>query len=315
MKRGRRVGTPVVFLLLSAICVISSSGPQSELGPDLQALAPSVTVGSSLFPVVRGDTGKGDLLHGASQVLAEGVLRAAQTSTLVPSTSGAIDDLVQVSALRDTRALSGTHAPRASGAIVTLSFDDGPDPLVTPAVLKVLKRHQARAVFCVVGNRAVRHPEIIDAIVAGGHVLCNHSNSHPKLTSLSAAKARAEVARTDRRFQSLGTGEVPWFRAPYGAWSVPALREAKARGMYGLGWTVDTRDWTRPGSAAIEARIVNGARDGAVVLVHDGLRGTGLVVALQRALPRVRAAGYSFDVPLPGAHVALPPSVQRAVGN
>lgn len=175
---------------------------------------------------------------------------------------------------------------------VALTFDDGPDPRWTPQVLDLLARHRAVATFCLLGENATRHPELVTAIVEAGMRLCDHSRTHDiDPAAPGEGLARAELV------ELAGTG-VPWFRAPGGAWSDALQSAAAAQGMRPLGWSVDSRDWTRPGTGAIVARVQQQMHPGAVVLLHDGGgRREQTVAALEQLLPWLTAQCYTTGFP------------------
>lgn len=150
------------------------------------------------------------------------------------------------------------------GRTVALTFDDGPDPRWTPQVLDVLARRGAVATFCLIGDNAERYPELVTRIVEAGMRLCDHSAAH----DADPAAPADDLARA--RLVELSGVDVAWFRAPRGEWSDPVQAAAGAAGMRPLGWSVDSRDWTRPGADAIVAQVQRQIRPGAVVLLHDG---------------------------------------------
>ena len=184
------------------------------------------------------------------------------------------------------------------GRTMVLTFDDGPDPRYTPRILDTLARYDVRAMFFVCGEMAVVHQDLLGRMADEGHVVGNHTWSHPLLTSLSRRRIRAEMSRTSDVIEK-GYGERPrWFRAPYGAWNRAAFQLGAELGMEPLAWTVDSLDWTTPGTAAIVDRIENGAAPGVVVLSHDaGGDRSQSVRALRRYLPRLIDSGYRITVP------------------
>jgi peptidoglycan/xylan/chitin deacetylase (PgdA/CDA1 family) len=188
-----------------------------------------------------------------------------------------------------------------SPSAVALTFDDGPDPTWTPRVLRLLALAHTRATFCVVGREVAKHPELVRAIVKGGHALCNHTWSHDELLAhRSPAVMRAELARTQAAVRA-ATGVTPTlFRAPGGAWSPAVEREARRQGMTPLKWQVDPRDWARPGAKYVVGVVLATVRPGAVVLLHDGGGDRSqTLAALSFLLPRLRQMGYSFQLPRP----------------
>ncbi|MFG3200476.1 polysaccharide deacetylase family protein [Streptomyces sp. NPDC048192] len=184
------------------------------------------------------------------------------------------------------------------GRRMTLTFDDGPDPEYTPHVLDTLAAYDVRAMFflcgeCVAGNR-----ELVARMADDGHVVGNHTWTHPLLTTLSRRRIRDEMKRTSDVIED-AYGERPqWFRAPYGAWNRTVFRLGAEMGMEPLAWTVDTTDWMMPGVRTIVRRVEADAAPGAVVLSHDaGGDRSQTVRALREWLPRLLDSGYRMTVP------------------
>jgi peptidoglycan/xylan/chitin deacetylase (PgdA/CDA1 family) len=184
------------------------------------------------------------------------------------------------------------------GRTMVLTFDDGPDPRYTPHILDALAEYDVRAMFFVCGEMAAHHQDLLARMADEGHVVGNHTWSHPLLTRLSRARIRAEMERTSEVIEE-AYGERPaWFRAPYGAWNRAAFQLGAELGMEPLGWTVDTLDWTTPGTRSIVGRVENGAAPGVVVLSHDaGGDRTQSVRALRVYLPQLLDSGYRITVP------------------
>ncbi len=184
------------------------------------------------------------------------------------------------------------------GRTMVLTFDDGPDPRYTPDILRILRDHDVRAMFFVCGEMAVQHKDLLREMADDGHVVGNHTWSHPLLPTLSRSRIHAEMARTSEIIDK-AYGEPPlWFRAPYGAWNRAAFRFGAELGMEPLAWTVDTLDWRAPGAHTIAARVEKGAGPGVVVLSHDaGGDRSQSVRALRRYLPELLDSGYHVTVP------------------
>jgi len=191
-----------------------------------------------------------------------------------------------------------------SGLHVALTFDDGPDPTWTPQVLDLLAQYHVKAVFCLVGVNAKAHPALVRRIVAEGHELCDHTMHHKEnLPTLPPDARRAEIADAQQAIlAAVPDAEVPYFRAPAGAFSKTddpdsVQQIAADLGMQPLAWSVDTVDWTKPGTDAIVASVekVSGHD---VVLLHDaGGDRSQTVAALKVVLPWLVAHGYEFDFP------------------
>ncbi|MGW8748670.1 polysaccharide deacetylase family protein [Streptomyces sp. NPDC055794] len=184
------------------------------------------------------------------------------------------------------------------GRTMLLTFDDGPHPDYTPDILDTLAKYDVRATFFVCGEMADFNRGLLSRMADEGHVVGNHTWSHPLLTTLSRRRIRSEMERTSEVIDK-AYGEPPrWFRAPYGAWNRKAFRLGAELGMEPLAWTVDTLDWTTPGTRTIVDRVEDGAAPGVVVLSHDaGGDRSQSVRALRRYLPRLLDSGYHLTVP------------------
>jgi peptidoglycan/xylan/chitin deacetylase (PgdA/CDA1 family) len=180
----------------------------------------------------------------------------------------------------------------ATTRTVALTFDDGPDPEWTPQVLDLLARHGAVATFCVLGENAARHPDLVTSIVEAGMRLCDHSHTH----EIDPAAPEEGLARA--AIVELAGTEVGWFRAPRGEWSESVQVAAGAQGMRPLGWSVDSLDWTRPGTDSIVEQVQRQIHPGAVVLLHDGGgRRDQTVAALEELLPWLAGQCYTTGFP------------------
>ncbi|MXM64423.1 polysaccharide deacetylase family protein [Streptomyces sp. HUCO-GS316] len=184
------------------------------------------------------------------------------------------------------------------GRTMVLTFDDGPDPRYTPQVLDTLAHYDVRAMFFVCGEMAVRNKDLLARMADEGHVVGNHTWSHPLLTRLSRAQIRSQMTRTSEVIEDAHGERPQWFRAPYGAWNRAVFQIGAELGMEPLAWTVDSRDWTTPGTRTIVGRIEKGAAPGVVVLSHDaGGDRSQSVGALRRYLPQLLDSGYHVSVP------------------
>jgi peptidoglycan/xylan/chitin deacetylase (PgdA/CDA1 family) len=188
-------------------------------------------------------------------------------------------------------------APKA----LALTFDDGPDPRWTPQVLRWLAGYHVHATFCLVGTHVAAHPELVRAIVRGGHALCNHTWSHDEdLGRKPAWLIRAEIMRTQQAIYAAAGVKPRLFRAPGGRWTSALVAEARAQGLTPLRWDVDPRDWARPGALRIFNRVMATARAGDVILLHDGYGNRSQTVwALRALLYRMRQLHDVLALPRP----------------
>ncbi|MFF3314828.1 polysaccharide deacetylase family protein [Streptomyces sp. NPDC003035] len=184
------------------------------------------------------------------------------------------------------------------GRSMVLTFDDGPDPRYTPEILAVLRRYGCRAMFFVCGEMVVENQDLVREMAADGHVVGNHSWSHPLIPKLRPSRIRDELGSTSDLVEKI-LGSAPlWYRAPFGAWNRHSFEIGAELGMEPLAWTVDTLDWKEPGTGTIVRRVLDGAAPGVVVLSHDaGGNRSQSVAALRSYLPELLDAGYSITVP------------------
>jgi peptidoglycan/xylan/chitin deacetylase (PgdA/CDA1 family) len=187
-------------------------------------------------------------------------------------------------------------------ANVALTFDDGPDPRWTPAVLDLLRYHGISATFCLIGVNVQAYPDLVRRIVSEGHTLCNHSWAHEiGLGTRSPEAIRANLMRVnDEIHKALPGVAIPYFRQPGGAWTTRAVQVAKSLGMASIHWDVDPQDWRRPGAVAIAKFVNGGTRPGSIVLLHDGGGDrSGTVAACRFFLPYLRGRFSLVALPTP----------------
>ncbi|HZX37443.1 MAG TPA: polysaccharide deacetylase family protein, partial [Streptomyces sp.] len=186
----------------------------------------------------------------------------------------------------------------AVGRTMVLTFDDGPDPRYTPGILRTLRKYEVPAMFFVCGEMATDHRDLLREMADDGHVVGNHTWSHPLIPKLPPSRIREELGRTSEVIEeTLGTPPL-WYRAPFGAWNKHSFEIGAKLGMEPLAWTVDTLDWTEPGTKTIVRRVLDGAGPGVVVLSHDaGGDRSQSVAALRSYLPELLDAGYRITVP------------------
>ncbi|MFF2157088.1 polysaccharide deacetylase family protein [Paenibacillus chitinolyticus] len=185
----------------------------------------------------------------------------------------------------------------SQGKKVALTFDDGPDLNYTPQVLDILKKHQVKATFFVIGSRAQTHPEIIRRMVREGHVVGNHSYSHPFMPKLTASEFSSQIMRTQEVIKPL-TGYTPRLvRPPYGAINEEQVRWMSDHHLLAVNWDVDSLDWKGLSGKQVYHNIVDNARAGSVILQHsaggnDKHDLSGTVTALPDLIRSLKSSGY-----------------------
>jgi peptidoglycan/xylan/chitin deacetylase (PgdA/CDA1 family) len=184
---------------------------------------------------------------------------------------------------------------------IAITFDDGPHPEGTPAVLRELERAGARATFFLVGEQVLRRPGVAAEIAAAGHEVAIHGHRHVLLLRRSPAALREDFARAADAITA-ATGVAPRvYRPPYGVFSTPALLLVRRLGWSPLLWSRWGRDWERSATpASIAAEAATGLRAGDVVLLHDAddYSSAGSWRSTVAALPRVLEAALATGEPL-----------------
>jgi peptidoglycan-N-acetylglucosamine deacetylase len=188
-----------------------------------------------------------------------------------------------------------TSAPPPNSKLIALTFDDGPDPANTPTILDILQRNNVKATFFVVGRQVNYHPHLVRREYQEGHMVGNHSYTHPDLTKLSSAGVEKELRDTNTAITSAGVPQPNLFRPPYGATNAQVESTAASLGMTQTLWepSQSIEDWTNPPPAEICDRAVRDAKPGAILGLHDAWT-TNTDDALECIITRLKAEGYSF---------------------
>jgi endo-1,4-beta-xylanase len=194
------------------------------------------------------------------------------------------------------------HAAEGSGDVSALTFDDGPNPGTTPALLDFLAEHEIKAVFCVIGQniQADGGAAILRRIVADGHVLCNHSTGYADMGSWSEEQVRADlVANMGIIREALGdpNQKIPFWRAPNGSWGVtPGV--AVELGMQPLAVRNTIADWETQDVTTLTTNLRTAMVAGELVLAHDGGGDrSGTLAAVRTVVTERLADGWEFTFP------------------
>jgi len=185
--------------------------------------------------------------------------------------------------------------PADAGRTVLLTFDDGPHPRVTPAVLDRLREHGARAIFFVVGKNVQRAPDLLGRIVQEGHVLGNHSHDHQRHGALDVAGWRADLHRCQTVIEQHAGIRPRLFRPPCGCLSPASLYAPWSLGLRTVTWSVDFDDWrcrTPAAAADVAAAILDNVAARDIVLLHDD--NACVLTILDRILPAL--VSQPFDL-------------------
>ena len=212
---------------------------------------------------------------GTARLFAQATTSAAATPTPIAPASGAFI----------------SHG-LSDGMKVAVTFDDGPNPRMTPQILAELAKRRIHVTFFLIGRNVKAHPELAKAMVEAGHEVANHTFTHPTLSKLSDAAVADELRRGQDTLHA-ATGVTPnLFRPPYGAFKRTQAPLAVAEKLDILMWSVDPRDWARPGVEKIQGTIKAETKPGGIVLLHELHAQT--LDALPSVLDDLQARGFQL---------------------
>lgn len=183
-----------------------------------------------------------------------------------------------------------------------LTIDDGPDEHDTPKLLALLDRHDARATFFVIGERAARLPHLIREIVRRGHTVAHHTHTHPSVTFWCAGPSRLarELDATSRTLESAGV-HAQWFRPPVGIRNFMLEPALGKRGLKSVGWTLRSGDCHMQTPEELTAAVVPKVRPGAIILLHEGksVSSAVRVRGIELLLEALTAMKFRCEIPAP----------------
>jgi peptidoglycan/xylan/chitin deacetylase (PgdA/CDA1 family) len=183
---------------------------------------------------------------------------------------------------------------------IALTYDDGPNDPHTLKLLDVLAKHNVRATFFMIGRYVRQRPDIARAVAQAGHVVGNHTFTHPLLIFQSAEQTRSQLVDCNRALQDAVGEHSKLFRPPFGGRRPATLRIARELGLHTVMWNVTGYDWTAPPAAVIEKKVARQMRGGDVILLHDGddkamgADRSQTVIATDNLIRRYKDEGYEF---------------------
>jgi peptidoglycan/xylan/chitin deacetylase (PgdA/CDA1 family) len=183
---------------------------------------------------------------------------------------------------------------------IALTYDDGPNDPHTLKLLDVLAKHSVRATFFMIGRYVQQRPEIARAVAQAGHVIGNHTFTHPLLIFKSEAETRKELVDCHQALQDAIGEHSILFRPPFGGRRPATIRIARELGLETVMWNVTGYDWNAPPAAVIEKKVMRQMRGGDVILLHDGgHRSMGAdraqtVIATENLIRHYCDQGYEF---------------------
>jgi peptidoglycan/xylan/chitin deacetylase (PgdA/CDA1 family) len=192
------------------------------------------------------------------------------------------------------------HSLSQDSRQIALTYDDGPNDPHTPHLLEVLAKHNVRATFFLIGRYVQQRPDLAREIIRAGHIVGNHTFTHPLLTFKSASEIKRELATCRSALQDAIGDHSILFRPPFGGRRPAVLRIARELGLEPIMWNVTGYDWNAPPAAVIEQKVAGRIHGGDVILLHDGghkqmgADRSQTVIATDRLITRCKTEGYEF---------------------
>ncbi|MFD2114543.1 polysaccharide deacetylase family protein [Paenibacillus yanchengensis] len=267
----RRWILPLLLLIVVSGCAMSSQQeqPTPSSTPNMQSQSVQ-PLSEQATPLLNGGP---EIEHRKSDPMTLSQLRAKYPSTFI------------------------LNAPSAKTE-VALTFDDGPDEYFTPQVLDILQKEGVKATFFLVGNRMEAHPDVVQRIIENGHIIGNHSYSHPNYATLKDKQFQKEILKTDKVIQRF-TGYKPSFlRPPYGNITEEQIKWLASQHKRVVNWNVDSLDWKQINAAEVSKNILTKVHPGSIILQHSaggvGQDLQGTVDALSDIIAKIKERGMTF---------------------
>jgi polysaccharide deacetylase family sporulation protein PdaB len=181
---------------------------------------------------------------------------------------------------------------------IALTFDDGPDNVFTPQMLDILKENDVKATFFIMGKRAEDFPAVFKRMVNEGHLIANHSWSHPNFMKLSNEKIKEELTKTNDLIKEYTEEDSNFFRSPYGSIDPERVKFIGEMGYKIIAWNVDSLDWKGLSAEEVSTNILENTTNGSIILQHSaGGKGedlSGSVKALAKIIDVLKKDGFMF---------------------
>lgn len=187
------------------------------------------------------------------------------------------------------------RANRAAAKKVAITFDDGPHPRYTHAILEVLREYGVTATFFVIGVNVENYPEAFEEIVESGCEIGNHTYTHKNVTALGEAEIERELDMTEQAIMKYTKEKPTLFRPPQGAYDARVERIAESRKYDIILWSIDTLDWAHTPPEKISSSVISMLDRGDIILMHDYTsHGNSACDALRQIIPTLLELGYEF---------------------
>lgn len=178
---------------------------------------------------------------------------------------------------------------------IALTFDDGPHPKQTRQILDILDRYEIKATFFVIGVNAKNYPGIVAEVLARGHEIGNHTTTHSHAAKLDMHALEDEIIECEREVFKQTGKRCTLFRPPEGAMTDGMRKLVKDLGYKSVLWTLDTRDWAHTPADQISDYIIQNAKNGDIILMHDYIgKNSPTARALETFIPILLEQGFTF---------------------
>ena len=248
----------------------------------LEILAGCVLLAVLTLAITNAERGSSSVA-GSSSSAPEASAQPTETSEQPTETSVKPAETTEAAKLPDVPAVAGEKK------LVALTFDDGPHRTLTPRLLDFLEAQDVRVTFFVIGSSVENAPEVLRRAAAEGHQIGNHTSNHKDLTKLTPERRRSEIEDTAALIERITGARPTTLRPPFGVQS-DALRAAVDTPL--IYWSMDPRDWSTRNADKTYTYVMEHARDGDIILLHDIHAET--IAAAERIIPALKAQGFVF---------------------
>ncbi len=177
---------------------------------------------------------------------------------------------------------------------ISLTFDDGPDEIVTPKIIEILQNHHVKGNFFFIGSEAEKYPQVVKNAYENGNLVLSHSYHHVDLTTLSNAEQANEINNAGLAIQTIIGKEPAMIRPPYGETNETLIENAKDKGYSVIIWSIDTLDWSQKDPENIIKNVTDNLRNGDIILMHSDSEKTETAKALPTIIEAVQEKGFEI---------------------
>ncbi|CAI9395615.1 hypothetical protein BACSP_04176 [Bacillus sp. T2.9-1] len=177
---------------------------------------------------------------------------------------------------------------------ISLTFDDGPDEIVTPKIIEILQNHHVKGNFFFIGSEAEKYPQVVKNAYENGNLVLSHSYHHVDLTTLSNAEQANEINNAGLAIQTIIGKEPAMIRPPYGETNETLIENAKDKGYSVIIWSIDTLDWSQKDAENIIKNVTDNLRNGDIILMHSDSEKTETAKALPTIIEAVQEKGFEI---------------------